>query len=153
MARRKRNNYKAKSFSRGGITTGQTEKHLKDLGEHVLKAAKDALAECAEKVVNDAKKNCPVYEGHKKENGKNYFAKGVQPGALRDSIKAEPNDKKTVYQISANAKSEDGFLYGQIVEFSPRVNHPFLYPALEENKAYVQKYISEAIQAAIKRGG
>ena len=152
MARQKRNNYKAKSFSRGGITAGQTEKHLKDLGEHVLQAAKDALEMCAEKVVSDAKNRCPVYEGHNK-NGKHYFAKGVQPGALRESIKAEPNNKKTVYQISANAKSSDGFLYGQIVEFSPRVNRPFLYPALEENKDYVKKTISDAIKAAIKKGG
>ena len=149
----RRNNYKAKSFSRGGITSGKTEEHLKALGEHVLLAAKEALKKCAENVADDAKKRCPVYEGHKKENGKVYFAKGVKPGALRDSIKAEPNSKGTVYQISANAKSEDGFLYGQIVEFSPRVNRPFLYPALDENRKSVAKEIREAIQAAIKKGG
>ena len=148
----RRNNYKARSFSRGHISTGKTEKHLKDLGEHVLQAAKDALKVAADKVVQDAKNRCPVYEGHKK-NGKTYFAKGVKPGALKDSIKAEPNKNATVYQISADVKSEDGFLYGQIVEFSPRVNRPFLYPALDANKQDIKREITEAIQAAIRKGG
>ena len=149
MARR--NNYKAKSFSRGHVSTGQTEQHLKELGDHVLQAAKDALKKGADVITNDAKSRCPVYEGHKK-NGRAYFAQDVTPGALRDSIKAESKRSGTVYQISANAKSRDGYIYGQIVEFSPRVNRPFLYPAMEANKDGVRQSIIQAIQAAVKRG-
>ena len=147
MARRQ-----PKSFSRGGMTTGATERHLKELGDHVLTAAKEALKTCAEEVARDAKSRCPVYEGHKKKNGQVYHWAGAKPGALRDSIQAEPNSKGTVYAISANAKSEDGYLYGQILEFSPRVNRPFLYPALDANRQAVSDMIQDAIKNAIRRG-
>jgi len=138
MARR--NNYKAGSFSRGKVSAGQTEQHLKELGEHVLQAAKDALKAGVDAVVEDAKTRCPV-----------------KTGVLRDSIKAEPNKNKTVYQISANAKSPptknlpNGYLYGQIVEFSPSRGRPFLYPALEAKRAEVQKGIEDAIKSAIRK--
>lgn len=141
MQRRKRDHYRDKSFSRGGISTGQTEQHLKELGEHVLQAAKDALKAGVNAVVEDAKSRCPV-----------------KTGALRDSIKAEPNKNKTVYQISADAKSAptkehpNGYLYGQIVEFSPSCAHPFLYPALEANRKKVADDILTAIREAIRRG-
>ena len=148
---RRRNHYRDKGFSRGGISTGQVEQHLKEIGEHVLEAAKAALKQGADEVVAEAKNRCPVYEGHK-HNGKTYMAAGVTPGALRDSIKAEPNKNGTVYQVSADAKSSDGFLYGQILEFSPRVNRPFLYPALEAKKKDVVDGIAGAIREAIRRG-
>ncbi len=151
MGRQRRNHYRDRSFSRGTMSTAKTEQALKELGDHVLEAAKSALARAAAKVVQDAKSRCPVYEGHKK-NGKVYMAAGVTPGALRDSIKAVPNSKGTVYKISADAKASDGFLYGQIIEFSPRVNRPFLYPALEENRDMVVKSISDAIRQAVERG-
>lgn len=141
-----------KTFTRGGMTTGAVEQHLRELGEHVLQAAKAALKEGADMVVKDAKSRCPVYEGHKKGNGQVYHWAGAKPGALRDSIQAEPNTKGTVYAISANAKSEDGYLYGQILEFSPRVNRPFLYPALDANRQAVSDMIQDAIKNAIRRG-
>ena len=150
MARR--NNYRAKSFSRGNMSTTQTEQALKELGNHVLEAAKDALKKGADSVVRDAKSRCPVYEGHKK-NGRVYMSKDVTPGALKDSIKAEPNAKGTVYKISANAKSKDGYLYGQILEFSPRVNRPFLYPAMEANRDSVRRSITEAVRNAARSSG
>ncbi len=151
MGRQRKNHYRDKSFSRGHVSTAKTEQVLKELGNHVLEAAKTALGQAAEAVVRDAKSRCPVYAGHKK-NGRTYMAAGVNPGALRDSIKAEPNSKGTVYKISADAKSKDGFLYGQIVEFSPRVNRPFLYPALEANREMVIRSVSDAIRQAIARG-
>ena len=141
-----------KTFTRGGMTTGAVEQHLKKLGDHVLEAAKKALKEGADMVVKDAKSRCPVYEGHKKQNGQIYHWAGAKPGALRDSIQAEPNTKGTVYAISANAKSEDGYLYGQILEFSPRVNRPFLYLALDANRQAVSDMIQDAIKNAIRRG-
>lgn len=148
MARHRR---QPKTFSRGGMTTGAVEQHLKELGEHVLEAAKKALKEGADMVVKDAKSRCPAYEGHKKENGQVYHWARAKPGALRDSIQAEPNSKGTVYAISANAKNDAGYLYGQVLEFSPGINRPFLYPALEANKKAVTEAIAEAIRNAIKR--
>lgn len=144
------NHYKDKGFSRGSVSTGQAESHLRELGEHVLAAAKTALKDGAELVVAEAKSRCPVYKGHKK-NDRVYMA-NVTPGALKDSIKAKPNSKCTIYTISADAKSADGFLYGQIVEFSPRVNRPFLYPALEAKKKEVADGITKAIRDAIRKG-
>ena len=144
MAQRKYNHYRDKSFSRGGVrvSTKQTEQHLKELGEHVLQAAKDALKKGADSVVEDAKSRCPV-----------------KTGALRDSIKAEPNKSGTVYQISADARSAptknrpNGFLYGQIVEYSPKGNNrPFLHPALDAKRKEVDEGISTAIKEAIRRG-
>ena len=147
------NHYKDKTFQRGSLSRGAIVKILKEsFGEHAVEAAKKSLAEGAEIVVKDAKARCPVYEGHKKKNGKVYYAKGVKPGALKDSIQANPNRDKTVYYISADAKDEKGFLYGQIVEFSPRVNKPFLYPAMAENKLTIKNNIKDAIRAAVRSG-
>lgn len=151
MGTRKRNNYKATEFKRGYISSRQTEQDLKELGEHVVAAAKAALKKEAEAIVAEAKTRCPVYEGHKR-NGKVYMQAGVKPGALRDSIIAEPKDDETVYQISANAKTEDGFLYGQIVEFSPARGHPFLYPTFDAKKDEARKNIVDAIKSAVRRG-
>ena len=145
------NHYRDKSVTRGYMSTAQTEQVLKELGNHVLQAAKDALKKGADSVVRDAKSRCPVYEGHKK-NGRVYMAQEVTPGALKDSIKAEPNEEGTVYRISANAKSRDGFFYGQIVEFSPRVNRPFLYPAMDANKDSIRRSIVEAVRNAARNG-
>jgi hypothetical protein len=148
----KRNHYRDTSFSRGSFNTGKTEQHLKDLGAHVLDAAKAALKQGADEVVAEAKNRCPTYEGHKKANGRTYWMADVTKGALRDSIKAEPKKNGTVYEISANAKTKKGFLYGQIVEFSPNHGHPFLYPAMDAKKDGVRKGIIEAIKTAIRRG-
>ncbi len=145
------NHYKDRSFTRGDIRSGKTDEVLKELGQHVLEAAKAALKQGAEEIVADAKSRCPVYKGHQ-HNGRTYMAANVKPGALRDSIKAEPNKAGTVYKISADAKSDDGFLYGQIVEFSPRVNRPFLYPALEAKRDMIKTNIETAIKQAIRRG-
>ena len=148
----KHNHYRDNGFSRGSMSAGRVEQDLRDLGEHVLEAAKKALETGVNDVVADAKSRCPEYKGHKK-NGKIYMMKGVAPGSLRDSIKATPNAGKTVYKISADAKSSDGFLYGQIVEFSPRVNKPFLYPALEAKRNSVAESISNAVRIAVIKGG
>ena len=151
MAQRKRDHSRDTTFSRGRMSTGNVEAHLKELGDHVLEAAKTALGKGAQIVVEDAKGRCPVYEGHKR-NGKVYHWAGAKPGALKDSIKATPNKEGTVYQISANAKNDNGFVYGQIIEFSPKINRPFLYPALEANRQLVMESIEQAVKNAVGRG-
>lgn len=151
----KHNHYRDKGFSRGRVSAGgaeQVEQDLRELGEHVLEAAKKALETGVNEVVADAKSRCPEYQGHKKGD-RVYMMRGVAPGALRDSIKATPNSQRTVYKISADAKSEGGFLYGQIVEFSPRVNKPFLYPALDAKKQSVADGIYEAVKSAMSATG
>ena len=131
MARRNRD------FSRGVSDTiglQETMRQLREMGEHVVTAAKTALARGAAEVVADAKSRCPV-----------------KTGRLRNSIRAEPNRNGTMYKISADADN-NGFCYGQVVEFSPKINKPFLYPALDANYGRIQSEIRAAIRQALETG-
>ena len=77
MASRKggtRNHYRDLGFARGrmtGMSTAKTIAELREMGEHVVEAAKAELKKGVDVVVADAKQRCPV-----------------RTGALRDSIKA-----------------------------------------------------------------
>jgi len=143
-----------KGFSRGQISGGShTAEKLQAIGSHVLEAAKTALANGAEEVVKDAKSRCPVSISQ-------YLPKGATAGALRDSIKAEANKDKTRYFLTAHASvpnvhyngGEGVFYYGQIVEFSPRINKPYLYPAFDAKRDSVMQGVEDAIRNAIKGG-
>ena len=116
------------------LGTNETLRQLREIGEHVVQAAKDALKQGADEVVADAKSRCPV-----------------KTGKLRDSIKVEPKNDGAVYIISANAE-KNGFCYGAVVEFSPKINKPFLYPAIEANYGRVMGNIRAAINSAIQTG-
>ena len=133
MARRR-----ARDFSRGvsdDLGLRETVRQLREMGSHVVTAAKAGLATGAAAVVSDAKNRCPV-----------------RTGKLRDSIKAEPNSSGTSYKISADADN-NGFCYGQIVEFSPKEGFkPFLYPALDANYGTVMSNIRTEIRRAIGSG-
>lgn len=119
-----------------------TQTLLTNMGEGVLEAAKKALAEGADMVVQEAKTRCPVYKGHDPR---------VVPGALRDSIRAEKKRGGTSYRIVADAETQDGLMYGRLVEFSPRINKPFMYPALDAERDAVKEKIVEAVRAAVRR--
>lgn len=134
----RRSHYHDRGFSRhlDNLGTAETLRQLREIGEHVVNAAKEALKEGVDEVVADAKSRCPV-----------------RTGRLRNSIKATPNRSATSYQISANAQSDDGFYYGQIVEFSPKPEFtPFLYPALDANVGRIYGNIRAAINLAIQTG-
>ena len=94
-----------------------------------MTAAKVALKEGVDLIISDAKNRCPV-----------------RTGKLRDSIKAESLDDGAAYEISADAKNDDGVAYGQFVEFSPKINKPFLYPAVDANIDAVKNKVRTAIQ-------
>lgn len=128
-----RSSYRATGFSRGHMSTGRALRQLRELGEHVVEAAKNALKLGVYRVVADAKSGCPV-----------------KTGKLRDSIKAESNRQGTEYQISANAEN-DGVFYGPIVEFSPEINKPFMYPALRAHRQEIKESIQNAIHEASQR--
>ena len=125
-----------RDFSRGisdTISLPETMRQLREMGEHVVQAAKDALKQGADEVVADAKNRCPV-----------------KTGKLRDSIRAKTNSDGTVYTIVADA-DRNGFCYGQIVEFSPKEGYtPFLYPALEANYGRVMANIRAAVNRAAR---
>ena len=121
------------------------EKILSELGAEATTAAKEALAHGADDVVAEAKNRCPVYTGTDKR---------VVKGALRDSIHKRLRRKDgSVWRIAADAESQDGVFYGVLVEFSPRINKPFLYPALDAEREAIKKNIVEAVKAALRREG
>ena len=103
---------------------------LRQLGEDATSAAKAALAEGAEIVVAEAKNRCPVYDGNDKR---------VVKGALRDSIHKEKQKGGNEYRIVADAQAKDGMYYGTIVEYSPKINKPFLWPALDAKREEIKK--------------
>ena len=59
----------------------------------------------------------------------------------------------TSWRIVADAKAQDGTAYGKLVEFSPKINQPFLYPALDAEREAIKKNIVEAVKTALRREG
>ena len=140
----RRNHYKDIGFARGrmtGMSTAKTIAELREMGEHVVEAAKAELKKGVDAVVADAKAKCPV-----------------NTGKLRDSIKAEANKDATVYWLSANASTESPksptgrFYYGATVEFSPRINKPFMYPAMDAHRQEIWDNVANAIERATRKG-
>ena len=119
-----------------------SEEILKELGENATEAAKSALAEGAELVMKEAKERCPVYTGNDRR---------VVKGALKESIHAVKQKGGTKYKIIADAVSHDGIFYGKLVEFSPAINQPFMYPALDVQREMVKKLIVEAVREAVRK--
>lgn len=115
---------------------------LKELGENATEAAKSALAEGAELVMKEARERCPVYTGNDRR---------VVKGALKESIHAVKQKGGAKYKIIADAKSHDGIFYGKLVEFSPAINQPFMYPALDAQRETVKKLIVEAVREAVRK--
>ena len=125
------------TFRRGSISgVEETVRKLREKGEHVLAAAKSALKDGVDLVVSDAKSRCPV-----------------RTGKLKNSIKAEDVAQGAIYELSANATNPKGIAYGQFVEFDPRINRPFLYPAVYAHIREMRANIRQAIQNAISHGG
>ena len=115
---------------------------LKELGTAAENAAKAALEEGADILVKEAKARCPVYDGDDPRAVK---------GALRDSIHAEKEKGGKEYRIVADAQAKDGLFYGKIVEFSPKINKPFLYPAMDAKRKEIQQNIVAAVREAIRK--
>ena len=115
---------------------------LRELGTAAEEAAKAALAEGAEIVMKEAKERCPVYDGDDPR---------VVKGALRDSIHAVKEKGGKEYRIVADAQAQDGLYYGKIVEFSPKINKPFMYPAMDAKRETVKKKIVDAVREAIRK--
>ena len=102
-------------------------RELREMGEEVAEAAKVAIAQSAAEIVEDAKNHCPV-----------------KTGALRDSIKARKEQGGASYKITS-------LYYGRFVELSPKINKPFLFPALDQNRDRIRENIQAAIRRAMGR--
>lgn len=130
MARRRHNE---NSFRRGYFSAEIKEsvRKLREKGEHVLNAAKQALRIGVDVVVADAKTRVPV-----------------RTGTLRDSIKAIKLEDGAAYELTADATNANGIAYGQFVEFGIYAQ-PFLYPAIEAHIDEVKSGIQQAIDRAV----
>lgn len=135
MGRRRHNE---STFRRGADLEGVNAAvaRLRAKGEDVLLAAKLALRDGVDLIIADAKSRCPV-----------------RTGKLKNSIKAIDVASGAAYEITADAQNSNGIAYGQFVEFSPKINKPFLYPAIEANIGTVREGIKQAIQGALSRSG
>ena len=105
------------------------------IGEQGYRAALQALDAGADKIVEDARTRCPVHSG-----------------ALRASIHKEKREGGKRFRIVADAQSSTtGICYGRLVAFSPKINHPFLYPALDANRDAIRAAIRDAVRRAVER--
>lgn len=105
---------------------------LQDYGKQVADAAKKALADEAEIIANDAKSRCPVKTGN-----------------LKESIHTVSNKSGTRVSIVADAVDKNGVPYGRIVEFSPKIQKPYIYPARDEHKDEIAGKVADAIKQAL----
>ena len=105
---------------------------LQDYGKQVAAAAKKALADEAEIIANDAKSRCPVLTGN-----------------LKESIHTVPNKSGTRVSIVVDATDKDGVPYGKVVEYSPKIQKPFVYPALDAHKDEIAGKVADAIKKAL----
>lgn len=96
-----------------------------------LEAAKLALRVGASAVAMDAKNLCPV-----------------RTGKLKSSITLGETKNGEVYIVSANAQNKKGLNYAFFVEFDPKINSPFLYPAFYKNADSIKANVKKAIEGA-----
>lgn len=138
MARTSRRRHRESTFHRAGNLSGVNAavERLRAQGEEVLFAAKSALKEGVDLIIADAKSRCPV-----------------RTGKLKNSIKAVDVANGAAYELAADAKNSSGVAYGQFVEFSPKINKPFFYPAIYANIGTLKENIKQAIQGALRRSG
>ena len=137
MSRRRR---RGNTFFRGAaaLPRGYIASELRKMGDNVLPAATEALHSGAEKIAERAR-----------DNLRNQNA--VRTGKLLGSIKVEKrNQDGTSLGISANAKNKKGYLYGQIIEFSPTKGRPFLYPAFDAMRDEVLDDVTDAVRKAVR---
>lgn len=116
-----------RSGAAGRISIGAI---LQQYGERAAQAARESLLENGETVAEEAKRRCPV-----------------DTGRLRDSVHVEPKGANKV-RIVADAKSDDGYSYGGIIEYGPH-GTPFMRPALEAKREELKQHTIEKIRAAV----
>lgn len=121
-----------------------TRKMEQYVGKNLLEAAKKQLAISADELVAEAKARCPESVQLRKGRQKH----------LKESIHKVEKDNGEYFEIVADAEDEYGVAYGRFVEFSPKIDKPFLYPAMDKLRSKIKQDIVRAVQGAIhgKRG-
>ena len=122
--------------SRNFIRTNKFLSQIADeFGEDVKNAGVVELAKGAEKIKETAKSLCPSMTGN-----------------LKESIHVETKKSKKGVNIKVVADAKNnGFPYGRIVEFSPKIQRPFMLPAKDEHESEIRENAIDAIRQAIRR--
>ena len=110
----------------------QFKQVLEQYGEAAAAAAKEAIAENAEELCREAKSRCPI-----------------RTGKLKDSIHVVRLKKGAVYHVVADAKGNDDTSYARIVEFSPKIDKPFMYPAFDAKRDQMKENVIQHIKEAL----
>lgn len=107
------------------------------LSDKITDAAKKALQDGATRVVEDARSRCPIRTGN-----------------LSNSIHMELRKEGKSIRIVADARADsDNQYYGKVVEFSPKINEPYLYPALDAERDTIKSDVINAIGEACRKEG
>ncbi|WP_278502827.1 hypothetical protein [Mitsuokella multacida] len=113
------------------------------VGKAATEAGKAALKQGAEYMLEECKKRCPYDPDHDRKHQQ----KGVH---LRDSLRIEYKDKGMYAKILTDLKTDNGYNLGAIVEYSSRVNVPFMQQTKDACMEQVQAMIRDAIVTELK---
>lgn len=107
---------------------------LNDFNDRVVQAAKEGLRDNADLLVEEAKNRCPV-----------------DTGRLKNSIHAEVVGNGFKVRVVADATNDRGFFYAPIVEYSPKINKPFMYPALDAKRQEMHDHLIDKIRLVVRQ--
>lgn len=127
-------NFKKSSLSNGLFDNREIETAMSKLRakcEKSVEAAKVALKQGADIVVDEAKNRVPV-----------------KTGKLKASIKSTPELEGAVYVISAYATNKKGVDYAHFVEFGVN-GRPFFYPAIDARRDEINEMVKTAMKNAL----
>lgn len=113
------------------------------VGRAATEAGKAALKQGAEYMLAECKKRCPYDPDHDKKHNQ----KGTH---LRDSLRIEYKDKGMYAKILTDLKTDNGLNLGAVVEYSSRVNIPFMQQTKDACMEQVQAMIRDAIVQNLK---
>lgn len=113
------------------------------VGRAATEAGKAALKQGAEYMLAECKKRCPYDPDHDKKHNQ----KGTH---LRDSLRIEYKDKGMYAKILTDLKTDNGLNEGAVVEYSSRVNIPFMQQTKDACMEQVQAMIRDAIVQNLK---
>ena len=119
-------------FNYDKYLAGQMKNVLEVYGERAAKPAKDALAQNADELCETVKSKCPV-----------------RTGRLLNSIHVSRLKDGAVYKVIADAQGDDGTPYARIVEFSPKIAKPFMYPSMDEKRDRFKQNVKTKIREAV----
>ena len=122
--------------NRGIVRTNKFLSQIADeFGEDVKNAGDAELVKGAEKIKETAKSLCPSLTGKLKES---------------IHVETKKSKKGANIKVVADAKN-NGFPYGRIVEFSPKIQRPFMLPAKDAHESEIRENALDAIRQAIRR--